>query len=342
VVEGGSSIDRRRFVRGAALATLTLAARPVRAADGPRRIGWLVGTPPSDQRGEAFRRALSERDGRRDATSPSSGRRSFRVGRERSTFVEQAAKEFVATNVAVVVASGTAWALAAQRATHHLPIVMIASGFPVEAGIAASLARPGGNVTGNTIYAGGEVFGEIVQMLREVRPGLSHVGVFWDYTSPAFPPREVAVALDELKGALARFGARMSVWQNESPDDVDRALAALVPRRVDALIVTGFAANFQRRERIVALLKEQRLPSVSEWILPEYRDDRLLVYAADPLELSRQAARYVDQIFRGARPGELPIMLPSKFELTVNVKMARTIGVAVPPSLLLRADHIIE
>jgi putative ABC transport system substrate-binding protein len=301
-VENRPALSRRHFVAAAAAAIPVLIVRRCAAAGGPRRIAWLVATPPTDRRGEAFRRALIERGWTENRDFSVEWPHAFSRRPLTVDLVEQTAKEFAAAGGAIIVTSTTAWALAAQRATRTVPIVMLGSGFPVEAGIAASLGRPGGNVTGNTIYAGGEVFGKILQLLRDVRPGLTHAGVLWDYTSPAFPAREVAVAMDELKGAFNRFGVRMSLWQNDGPDDVDRALAELVVRRVDAIIVTGGSANSQRRDRIASLLREQRLPSASDYVLPEQRADRLLVYSPDPLELSRQAARYVDQISAAPTP----------------------------------------
>jgi putative ABC transport system substrate-binding protein len=324
-------ISRRLF-----FAALVAVAAPLDAA-GVRRIGWLVAYPPSDRRGQVFRETLVERgwvEGR-DFTlewKPSHGKMEL---------VEQVAREFVQAKVELIVAANTANALAAQRASGTVPIVMLTSGFPVEAGLATSLAHPGRNVTGNAIYAGTEVFGKLVELLREVVPRMKALGVLWDYAPPAFPDGPLAIA--ELERAARRFGVQLVLRHVRVPAELDPALDALAAARVDALFVTSGPVYFPVRDRIVAFLRDHKLPSASDWVfLPEHREERLLVYAPDPLDLARQAADYVDRIFKGARPGNLPIQLPSKFVLTVNLKMARAFGMSLPLSLLQRADDVIQ
>src|SRR5262245_62649055 len=217
-------IPRRLFV-----ASLAALATPLAAAT-MRRIGWLVSFPPSDRRGQVFREALADRgwvEGR-DFTvewTPTHGKMDL---------VEQVAQEFVHTKVDLIVTASTAYALAAHRATGTVPIVMLTSGFPVEAGLAASLAHPGRNVTGNAIYAGTEVFGKLVELLREIAPRMKSLGVLWDYAPPAFP--DGPIAIKELERAVSRFGVQLVLLQVGAPADLDPALQALATARVDALL----------------------------------------------------------------------------------------------------------
>ena len=331
-------MKRRCFLMTAAAPVFVAVVRVAAQERRKHRIAWLVPAPPTDRRWDAFKMALTERGWRegQDFTvewQPTHGR---------TELVEQAAKAFAEQNVDVMVAASTATALTAQRASRSIPIVMLTSGFPVEAGVAATLRRPGSNVTGNTIYAGGEVFGKLIGLLRDIRPTLSHVGVLWGYSLPAFPERENAVAHEEIKRAGEQLGVRVSLNQIQRADDVDRALSTFGAMSIDGLLVTSGSVIRTQRDRIIHFVKKYRVPVVSDFALPEERNDRLLIYGADSLELARQAARYVDQILRGAKPGELPIMLPSRFVLTVNLQLARTLGVPIPPSVLLRADEVIQ
>ena len=299
------------------------------------RIGW-VGS--RDDRWDAFQRALAERgwvEGRHftvEMRRPVQGRLES---------LERATTELVEAKVDVMVGFGTAYALAAQRASRTVPIVMVTSGFPVEAGVATSLARPGSNVTGNSIYAGGEIFGKALELLREMLPHATTLGVLWDYTPPSIPQAEADIALKELRRAADKLALRTRIWETRAPEDVAAALAQARREALDGLFVTTGILHYNTRDPILRFVLERRLPTASDFWLPEMQAP-VLVYAPDPHELTREAARYVDRIFRGASPAELPIQLPSRFVLRLNLKTARAIGLTIPTTLRARADQVIE
>ena len=331
-------MTRRRF-RCLVLVVSVLLLIPVAAESQVPNKTYLIGWVGSrDDRWEAFQRALGERgwvEGRHfvaDIRKPAQGRRES---------LEQVTEELVQAKVDVIVGFGTVYALAAQRATRTIPIVMVTSGFPVEAGLAKSLARPGGNVTGNSIYAGGEVFGKMLQLLRELLPNATTLGVLWDYAPPAIPSAEAAVALTELRRAAEILALRLRVWETRSPEDVASALVQARKEPLDALFLTAGPLHYNARAPILNFVLERRLPTTSDFWLPELQAP-VLFYAPDPYELTRGAARYVDRILRGTPAADLPIQLPSKFVLRLNLKTARAIGMTIPPALVVRADHIIE
>jgi len=299
------------------------------------RIGW-VGS--RDNRWDAFQSALGERgwaEGRHFTVEMK------RPVQGRLESLERATTELVEAKVDVMVGFGTAYALAARRASRTVPIVMVTSGFPVEAGVATSLARPGGNVTGNSIYAGGEVFGKTLQLLREMLPHSATLGVLWDYVPPWIPQAEANVALEELRRAADALAFRTRIWQTRSPEDVAAALAEARREPLDALFVTAGHLHYNARDPILRFVLDRRLATASDFWLPEVQAP-VLVYAPDPYELSREAARYVDRILRGASPADLPIQLPARFVLRLNLKTARAIGLTIPATLRARADQLIE
>lgn len=254
-----------------------------------------------------------------------------------------AARELVASKVDVIVTYITGNAVAAKRATTEIPIVMMSSGYPVEVGLAASYARPGGNLTGNTAYAGVGFFGKHVEILKTLMPWLSRLAVLWSYIPPIAAPGEGEPALNELTQAAASLGIAVQVWETRPiRQDVESALASVSAARMEALFVTGATGLPEIADRIIEFAQERRLPTITDGAGNLTRAGILITYAANPGAIARQAARFVDRILRGARPGELPIERPSKFDLIINVKTARSIGLAIPDSLLLRADQVIE
>ena len=259
---------------------------------------------------------------------------------------ERLAKELVKERVDAIVTVVTSTAMAARRATNVLPIVMYVSGYPVEGGLAASLAQPGGNVTGMTVYAGGGVlFGKFLELLRELRPSLRELGVFWGYAPPSYRLEQVAPAIDELRLAANAFNVKVHFWQTGTDSDLGAALSAAALAPLDGLFVTGGVIhNLQEpANRIARFTQERRLPTVTD--SPGtvfFADGAILSYSAELKELASRTAYFVDRILRGARPGDLPIEQPTKYELTVNVKAAKTIGLNIPSALLLRADRVIK
>jgi putative ABC transport system substrate-binding protein len=304
------------------------------------RLGYLA-PGPAPQLSDALIAALRDRgwDSRNLAVD-------LRYTQGDPEHAERLAKEFVKERVDVIVTVVTATAMAARRATSVVPIVMYVSGYPVEGGLAASLAQPGGNVTGMTVYAGGGgLFGKFLELLRELRPSLRELGVFWGYAPPSYRLEQVTPAIDELGRAARAFDLKVHFWQTGTDRDLAAALsaAALVP--LDGLFVTGGVIhNLQGpASRIARFALERRLPTVTDspgnFFLA---GGAVLAYSAELKELASRTAYFVDRILRGARPGDLPIEQPTKYELTVNAKAAKTIGLDIPSALLLRADRVIN
>ena len=258
---------------------------------------------------------------------------------------EGLARELVAQRVNVIVTNFTATAMAAHRATSVTPIVMATSGFPVEGGLANSLARPGGNVTGMTVYAGGgPLFGKFVQLLRELLPSLRDLGVFWGYAPPSYKLAQVAPAIEELHRATNVLNINLRFWQTGSENDLASALDAASNVPLDALFVTGGVIHGRPEiaPKIARFILQRRLPTVTDGAGPFFVAGAVSAYTAEPTELAARTAHFIDRILKGAKPGELPIEQPTKYELVVNRKMAKSIGLTIPPSLLLRADQVIE
>ncbi len=235
------------------------------------------------------------------------------------------------------------YAIAAHKLTKTIPIVMWVSGFPVEGGVAMSLARPGKNVTGLTIYAGAEVFGKLVQLLREAKPRVKRIGALCTYLPPFHPPEEAEPILREIRDAGRSLGIDVRIFEIAKPEEATDALAAVVAERMEALVLTSGVSTASRRQEIMQFAVEKRLPTITDirWVGVEPQP--LLSYGAVPSLLIRQATAYVERIlWGGAKPGDLPIQLPSKFELVVNLKTAKAIGITIPQSILIRADEVIQ
>lgn len=253
------------------------------------------------------------------------------------------AAELVSQPVDVLLTFNNAVARAARNATSTIPIVMVTSGYPVESGLVMSLSRPGGNITGNSIYVGPEVFAKYLSLVRELKPSIRRLGVLWDYSPPVFETRDSEPALAHLRKAADTLRVTLSLQMVSSPKDVDQALTVLASDRVDALFVTSGPVNSNFVDSIQRFVTRQRVPSITDNNLNLMRDGAVLMaYSASIRALAARTAYFVDRILRGAKPADLPIEQPSQFELIINLKSARTIGLAVPPALLGRADEVIQ
>jgi putative ABC transport system substrate-binding protein len=254
------------------------------------------------------------------------------------------ARSILAKNVDLLIVFSTAGAVAAHRQTKSTSIVMMFSGYPVEAGVADSLARPGRNVTGNSIYAGMGIWGKLVELLRDAKPGIRRVGVLCDYVPPAYPKEEIEPLAREYAEAERRLGIRIHRVDIERADLLEDALKSIGAANPDALVLTSGPALWPTRQRILQFSEERRLPTVADFQLPEDKGLRpLLTYSPVLDDLRAAAIEYVVRILGdGAKPGELPIRLPARFELVVNLKAASAIGLTVPQVLLMRADRVIE
>jgi putative ABC transport system substrate-binding protein len=245
------------------------------------------------------------------------------------------AADLVRLKVDVIVAQASPAISAAQKATTAIPIVMATTGDPVGSGFVKSLARPGGNITGLS-NMGGDTGPKLLDLIRSVVPTLSRVAVLVSPTSTTY-----RVILENIKSAADKAGVKTFVIEASSPQDIDDAFSAMAREKADAVIV-GPAPFFTRQQRQIAdLALRYRTPSVcGNRAIAEA--GALMSYAQDFAEGYLRAASYVDKIFKGAKPGDLPVEQPTQFELVVNLKTAKALGVTVPQSILLRADKIID
>jgi putative ABC transport system substrate-binding protein len=248
------------------------------------------------------------------------------------------AAELVALKVDVIVAPGTPAALAAKQATRTLPIVFPVAVDPVQSGLVASLARPGGNVTGLSALIP-ELVGKCLEQLTQAVPGVSRVAVLWQPGGI-----DERTEQDQLKGAevAARaLGVRLQFVEARGPADLDRAFSDMTRARAGALTVLTSVMFVNERRRLVDLAAKNRLPAV--YAQREFVDaGGLMAYGPNLADLFRRAATYVDKILKGAKPGDLPVEQPTKFELAINLKTAKALGLTMPPSLLQRADEVIQ
>jgi len=325
-------MTRRAFIRRLAGAVML----PPMAADAEtpvkaRRIGLMMSTTPV----AASHIVAAFADGLRELGHVEGKNVVFEyrwAEGKPERFAEMAA-DLVRQKVDVIVASSQAPALAAKRATKTIPIVMVNATDPVEVGLVASLARPGGNVTGLSQQLTPEIRAKQVQLLKEALPKVSRVAVLH---SPA-----TTVGLGEYEAAGRAFELRVQSVEIRGADDLGRAFTAMARDRVDALLVPGDILLFTERQRVAALAREHRLPGM--YSLREFTEaGGLMSYSARISEQFRRAAVYVDKILRGASPATLPVESPSQYELVINLKTAKALGLTIPQSLLVRADQLIE
>jgi len=252
-------------------------------------------------------------------------------------------RRLVAEKPDLILVYSTADAVTAHRLSETIPIVMITSGYPVEAGVAKSLARPGMNVTGNAIYAGTGVWGKLLELLKDSKPGIKSVGVLWGYVPPAFPRAEVEPCYRDLKRGATALGIDINIFEVTSKDQLAAALDRINAGQSDALLTTAGLLSLDWAQ-VMQFVIDRKLPTIMDFIqIPSDKRMRpLLTYAPSWTSLIKTAFAAVDRILKGANPADLPIQQPSKFELVVNLKMAKAIGLTIPQSILLRADRVIE
>jgi ABC-type uncharacterized transport system substrate-binding protein len=259
----------------------------------------------------------------------------LRYGENRLERLPEVAAELVRINVDVIVGRGTLGPLAAKRATSTIPIVMAASGDPLGSGLVANLARPGGNVTGMSLMAP-DLGGKRLELLKELLPGLARVAVLWNAANP-YP----AIVFKETQAAGQTLAIEVQSLEVRTPDDFDGVFEVARKQRPDALITVEDPLTFNYQKRIADFALVNQLPSlygVREFVVA----GGLLSYGANVADLYRRAASYVDKILKGAKPSDLPVQQPTKFELVINLQTAKTLGLTVPPMLLARADEVIE
>ena len=254
----------------------------------------------------------------------------MRETKGRSQLVDQQALELARLEVDVIVATNPAAVLGAKRATGTIPIVMVNTPDPVELGLVASLARPGGNITGVTSLSV-DVTIKQLDLLKEAVPRASRIAVLWNPDNPWHP-----FAVKALRDGGRSLGLQLQILEVRAPDELESAFQTMVKGRAQALLVLADPMTFTHRREVAALAVRHRLPLMGG--LREYAEaGGLMSYWADGTELVRRAASYVDRILKGARPGDLPIEQPTKYELVVNPTTAKSLGLTVPQPLLLRA-----
>jgi putative tryptophan/tyrosine transport system substrate-binding protein len=245
------------------------------------------------------------------------------------------AAELVSLGLDVIVTLGTLAPLAAKRATATIPIVMIAAGDPVGSGLIASLARPGGNVTGTSLMAP-DLSGKRLELAKELVPEVSRVAVLWNAANPYS-----ALVFKETVGAARTLGIELQSLEVRAPADFDGALAATTGQQAGALITVEDPLTAGQARKIAKFAVDNRLPTISGLRL--FADaGGLISYGANLEDLLRRSVVFVDKILKGAKPSDLPVEQPTKFELVVNLKTAKALGLTIPPSLLALADDVIE
>ena len=324
-------LDRRTFIGGVVCGLLAapLVAEAQQQAGKLPRIGVLTSGPMTAVLQEAFRQGLRDH-GYVEGQNILVEWRAAEGGSDRANVL---AVELVGLKVDVIVAIFTPAVRAAKDATSTIPIVMAPAGAPVVTGFVASLARPVGNITGLT-GLDAELQGKRIELLRELIPGLTRVGLLINAADPFAKP-----FVDETQVAAKRTGVQIHIEDVRRPQEIDAAFAAMSKQRAGAVIVQGVltASAWQAGDLAV----QHRLPSLS--VTKQFVESGgLISYSASLTDICRRAASYVDRILKGAKPGDLAVEQPTRFELVINLRTAKALGLTIPQSLLLRADEVIQ
>ena len=332
--DGARVIPRRSFV--SALAGSVVAGPLAAWGQSGRipRIGWLGG--PSRETAQPFMgpflqglKDLGWIEGQNIAIE-------WRFAGGRAERLPGLAAELVRLRVDLIVVPSTPTAVAARNATTTIPLVTVGGNDPVSVGLVASLARPGGNITGLTSSLGPEIAGKQLELLKETVPTASRVSALWNPDTPGN-----GLALKEAEAAARALGVELHPVEVRRQEAFESAFAVIAATRTDALHVLADVMFLTYRARLARLAAKSRLPAM--YAQREYVDDGgLISYGAKISDNFRRAATYVDKILKGARPADLPIERPSTFELIINLKPARALGLAIPQSVLARADQIIS
>jgi putative tryptophan/tyrosine transport system substrate-binding protein len=322
------------LILGLLTAPATHAQPPAQAA----RIGYLVtgglASPETRVLLDAFRQGLRERgyvEGQNIVIE-------YRAADGQLQRFPALAAELAQLKPEVIVAQGTPAALAAKDATTTIPIVTPVMGDPVGDGLVASLARPGGNITGLT-FLGPELVAKRLELLKEALPRVSRIAALWH--PGAYAERTTSAMVQETEAAARTLGVQLHLVEVRGPDELDRAFATMTSAHAEALIVLPSAMLFNERRRLVDLAARHRLPAMYQ--LGEFVElGGLMAYGASITDLIRRSATHVDKILQGAKPADLPVEQPTKFELVINLKTAEALGLTIPPTLLFQADKIIK
>ena len=323
-------MKRREFI--AATAALLVSPRISRAQGTPRRIGcfgiFLENAPNIL---DAWRSGLRKRgwiEGKNLLVE-------YRYTQPTDRYPALAA-ELTALSPDLVVASGPQAAVALKSATATIPILFVAVADPVGLGLVQSLARPGGNITGFATFVPGDFTSKGIEILRELVPGASKIALL---VNPSNPIHRLALA-EEIPRTARSMGVALPVVEATTAEELDIAFASAAAQHADAIIVLGDPLTNFQAPRVVALAAEHHLPAI--YLFRQFANGGLVVYGPHLADLFHRAGGYVDKILKGTKPSDLPVEQPTKFELVINMKTAKALGLAVPPSLLVRADEVIE
>jgi putative ABC transport system substrate-binding protein len=331
-----ANVTRRWFVTRLPFATVAvpLAAGAQQPGQVPR-VGYISPGSSSDpfrqRRFEAFRQGLRELgyvEGRHVVLEP-------RWAEGQYARYSALAADSVRLKVAAIVTVGGAATKAARQVTSTTPIVMSVVIDPVGSGLVPSLARPGGNLTGTSVMAN-DLITKQFELLKELAPDVSRIAVLWNPDNPS-----LTAAMSHVNAAARLLRVELQLVEARNPGEIDSAFAAMTREHAGAVVVFPDAIYGNQFRQIVGLAAQRRLPAI--YTQTENAEaGGLMVYGANLLDLERRAATFVDKILKGAKPGGLPVEQPSKFDLIINLKTAKALGLPIPPSLLLRADQIIE
>jgi putative ABC transport system substrate-binding protein len=322
-------------VRSVLIIALSLLCAPLaveaqRPAKVPR-IGYLSAGSPTSPTVEAFRQGLRELgwvEGQNIVIEWRHTEGTF------DRFPDLAA-EFIRLRVDVIVSTAGVSIPVLKHATQTIPIVMLNVSDPVQSGLVASLARPGGNITG-VVNLTGELNAKRLELLKETVPSITRMAVLWDPSRPTH-----VQDLKDLEAVAQAVGVQLQPLAVRSPDDLERAFVAMRRGHTDALLVFGSALHGRHIRRIAELALQGRLPTIDEY-RPLAEVGGLMTYGPNMRDMIRRAAYYVDKILKGAKPEELPVERPMKFDLIINLQTAQALGITIPPHLLVLADEVIR
>jgi ABC-type uncharacterized transport system substrate-binding protein len=329
---------RRTFIGTLAGVVAAPLAAQAQSAAKVSRIGWLLTgsleAPETRALLSAFRQGARERgyvEGQNLVVE-------YRPAEGQLDRFPALAADLVRLKVDLIVAGSTSAARAAQKATTIIPIVAPTMGDPIGDGFVASLARPGGNITGLT-FLGPELAPKRLELLKEALPKMSRLVGIWHPGS--LSERTAKDMLSQTETAARTLGVHLELVGVRSPDEIDRAFSTMARQRPDAFVMFPSVMFFIERRRVIDLAEKHRLPSI--YVAREFVDiGGLFSYGASISDLFRRTAVYVDKILKGAKPADLPVEQPTKFELVINLKTAKTLGLTIPEALLRRADEVIQ
>ena len=324
------------IVRIALSAALVLLAAPGPAVAQPAgqipRVGFLGAGSSTSANVEAFRQGLRElgwAEGKNIVIE-------YRFAEGHFDRLPDLAADLVRLKVDVMTAAPTPGAVAAKKATGTIPIVMVGVGDPVGLGLIATLARPGGNVTGLSFDAGMEI-GKGLEIIKETLPNARRVAVLSNPANPGQP-----AAMKNVKAAARSLGVELRFLEAQGPDEFDGVFATMAKERVEALLVVTDSTFYIQRARLADLATKHRLLVVAYGFRDYAEAGALMSYGPSVVAMYQRAAFFVDRILKGAQPASLPVEQPTKFELVINLKAAKALGLTIPQSLLLRADDVVE